>query len=97
MLPDEFAVALAVNPSQMDCAFALDVSHDLTDRVLRRNRQHHMDMVGQQMAFFDPAIPVFRKLAEHRAQMLAQFTVQNLAPKLRNENDVVFALPLRVT
>src|SRR5271166_3583913 len=29
--------------------------------------------------------------------MLAQLAVKNLAPKLRNENDVVFALPFRVT
>ena len=52
---------------------------------------------GSQMPFFDPALSVFRKFAKHLAQMLAQFTVQNFAPKLRNENDVVFALPFGVT
>ena len=96
VLSYEPSVALAINPSQMDCALALDVPHDLTDRVLRRNRQHHVNVVGQQMPFFDPALSVFRKLAENLPQVFAQLAVQNLAPKLRNENDVIFALPLRV-
>ncbi len=49
------------------------------------------------MPLFDPALSVFRKFAKHLAQMLAQFAVQNFAPKPRNENDVVFALPFGVT
>jgi hypothetical protein len=56
-----------------------------------------MYVVGQQMPLLDPALSMFRKLAEHLPQMLAQLAVQNFAPKLRNEDDVVFALPLRVT
>jgi hypothetical protein len=49
------------------------------------------------MPFFNPALPVFCKLAEHLPQMLTQFAIENFAPKLRDENDVIFALPLRVT
>src|SRR5271166_2876459 len=97
VLSNETSVALAINPCQMDRALALDVSHDLTDRVLGWNRQHHVNVVGQQMPLLDPALSVFRQLAEHLAQMLAQLAVQNFASKLRNENDVVFALPFRVT
>ena len=91
--PNETSVALAINPSKMDRALALDVPHDLTDRVLGWNRQHHVNVVRQQMPLFDPAVSVFRKLAEHRSQMLAQLAVQNSASKFRNENDVVLALP----
>jgi hypothetical protein len=63
----------------MDRALALNVSHDLTNRVLGWNRQHHVKVVGP---LLDPALSVFRKLAEHLAQMFAQFAVQNFAPKL---------------
>ncbi len=97
VLPDEPSVALAISSSQMDRALALDIPHDLTDRVLGRNRQHHVNVVRQQMPLFDPAFSVFRKLAEHLPQMLAQLAVKNLATKLRDENDVIFALPLGVT
>jgi len=97
VLSYETSVTLAIDPSQMDRALALDVPYDLTDCVLGRNRQHHVNVVGQQMSLFDPALSVFRKLAEHLPQVFAQLAVQALAPKLRNENDVVFALPFRVT
>src|SRR5271165_4923569 len=59
--PDEASVALAIDPSQMDRALALDIPHDLADRVLGRDRQHHVNVVGQQMPLFDPALSVFRK------------------------------------
>ena len=97
MLPYEVSVALAIHSRQVDCALAFDIPHDLTDRVLGRDRQHHVNMVGHQMPFLNPALSLFRKIAEHPAQMSAQLAVQNLPTKLRNENDVVFALPFRVT
>src|SRR4029077_3972463 len=78
VLPYEASVTLAIDPSQMDRALALDVPHDLTDRVLGRNRQHHVNVVGQQMPLFDPALSMFRKLAEHLPQVFAQLAVRHL-------------------
>jgi hypothetical protein len=53
-------------------------------------------MVGHQMPFLDPALFLFRQLAEHLAKILAQLHVQRPAAALRNENHVVFAHSLGV-
>ena len=45
------------------------------------------------MPFLDPALLLLGKLAEHFAQILPQLPVQRLPPALRDEDDVVFALP----
>ena len=51
-------------------------------------------MIGHQVPLFHPTFSLFRELSENFPQMLAQLTVQDFASKLRNENDVIFALPL---
>src|SRR5271154_4818407 len=48
-LTDKPTLALAINSRKMDRTFAFDVPHHLTDRVFRRNRQQHMDMIGHQV------------------------------------------------
>jgi hypothetical protein len=48
------------------------------------------------MPFLDFRLLLSRKLTKHFSQRLAQFLVQNFTPVLRNENDVVFAVPGRV-
>ncbi len=49
------------------------------------------------MAFLDTAFALFVQLSQHRTEMSLEFAVQHLPTVLRNENDVVFALPLGVT
>jgi len=49
------------------------------------------------MTFFNAALPLLGQLSKYRTKMLFQFAVQNLPSVFRNENDVVFALPLGVT
>ena len=53
-----------------------------------------MDMIGHQVPFFHPAFLLFRELSENLPQMLAQLAVQDFTSKFRDENDVIFALPL---
>jgi hypothetical protein len=48
------------------------------------------------MPFLDPALPLLRQPAEDLAKILAQLQIQRLPAALRNENNVVFARPLRV-
>ena len=57
-------------------------------RVLRRDRQHHMNVVRHQMPFLDLRFLLRRELVEHLAQMAAQLLIQRLPAALRNENDV---------
>src|SRR5258707_3131086 len=50
-LPDEVALPLPVHPRQMNRALPLDVTDDLRDRVLGRDRNHHVHVIGHQMPF----------------------------------------------
>ena len=56
-----------------------------------------MHMVRKDMPLLDPALLLKRELSEYPAQMLAQMTIQGLAPFLGNEYHVVFVFPFRVT
>jgi hypothetical protein len=54
-------------------------------------------VIGHQMTFLNPAFLLLGQLAKHLPQMPPQLPIQHLASVLGNEDDVVFALPLRVT
>jgi len=64
--------------------------------IPRRDRNHHLYMVGQKMPFLDPTLFLLGQLSEHLAQMSVQISVQHLAPKSRDKYNMVLALPLRV-
>ena len=97
MLPHEVAFALAVNPSEMDRALALDEPNDLRDRVFGRDRDHHVDVIDHQMPLQDFTFLLPRQPLEYFAQMRPQPDIERLSPELRDEHDVIFAVPSRVT
>src|SRR5271168_5097514 len=49
-LTDKAALPLAINSRKMNRVLAFDVPDHLTDRVFRRNRQQHVNMIWHQMA-----------------------------------------------
>src|SRR5690242_18025712 len=77
----------------MNRALALDKSHHLRHRILGRNRDHHMHMIGHQVPFLDPALLPGSQVAEHLSQVLAQLPIQRLASVLRDKDHVVFCTP----
>ena len=81
----------------MDRTLALDETNHLRNRVLRGYRDHHMHVIDHQMPFLDPTLFLLCQLFEHLTKMLAQLPIQCLAPIFRDENHVIFAVPLRVT
>lgn len=81
----------------MDRTLTFDVSNHLRNSVFRRNCDHHMHVIGQQMPLFDPAFLLNRQLSEHFAKMVAKLTVQSLTPIFRDKDHAIFAVPLRVT
>src|SRR5271157_1264534 len=54
-------------------AFALDEADHLGNRVFRRDRDQHVDMIRHQMAFLDPAFPPPGQVVEHGAEVLLDF------------------------
>jgi len=86
------------NARQQNCASVLRTlaPDGLRHRVLGRNQDHHMHMVAQQLPLFDSALPLLGQLPKDLAQMRPQLHVQRSSPALREEHDVIFAVPLRM-
>src|SRR5215469_682208 len=93
VLSHEVALPFPVNPGEMDRALTLDEPDHLRHRVLRWDRDQHMHMIGHQVPFLDLRLLLRGRLVEHLAEMPAQLQIQSLPSTLRNEDDVVFALP----
>src|SRR6476620_2840037 len=53
VLAREIALPLAINTGQMDGALAFDIADHLRDRIFRRDRDHHVNVIRHQMAFLD--------------------------------------------
>jgi len=45
VLPHEVALALSIDPGQMDRALTLDEADNLGHRIFRRDRKKHMDVI----------------------------------------------------
>ena len=77
-------------------ALALQVSHHARHAVFRRYGHQHVHVVGHQVAldYLDPL--VFAELLQYLADVRPYLVVDDFAPILRREHDVVLAHPLRV-
>ena len=97
MLTPEVTSAACERPGDVNGALALQEPDHLRYRVFRRYRDQHVHVVGEQVAFLDAALLLLGELSEHRPKVAPQLGVQRLAAVLRNEDDVVLALPSTVT
>ena len=97
MLTDEIPPVLAIGPRQVDGILPFDEADHLRHGVLRRDRDHHVKLVGHQMTFHDPARLLLRQPAEDLAKILSQLHIQCLPAALGNESNVIFAVSLRAT
>ena len=93
VLPDEVALPFPVDTREADCALAVDETDHLGHRILRRDRDQHVHMIGHQVPFLDLRLLLRGQLAEHLAEVPAKLQVQRLCSTLRDEDDVVFAVP----
>jgi hypothetical protein len=55
----------------MDRALTFDEPYYLGYRILRRNRYHHVHVIGHEMSFFDSALLLLRQAAKYFAKMPA--------------------------
>jgi hypothetical protein len=76
MLSHEVALPLSIRPGQVDRTLALDKTDHLRNRVLRWDRDHHVNMIRHEVTFFDPALLLQGQLAEHLSEMLPQFPIK---------------------
>ena len=96
MLAYEIALSLAKRAGDMDRALPLEVSNGLRHRVLGRDRNQDVHVVGHEMPLLDAALLLLRKLSEHGTKVASQGPVERLPAALGDENHVVLAFPLRV-
>ena len=72
------------------------VTDDLRHGILRRYRDHHVNVVIHQMSLFDSTFFLQCQLPKHLAQVLSQWLIQRPSSALRDEYNVIFALPFCV-
>ena len=77
-------------------ALALQIPHDARHAVFRRYGHQHVHVVGHQVPLYDLDSLVFAELPEYLPDVRPDLVVDDFAPILRREHDVVLAHPLRV-
>ena len=77
-------------------AIALQVSHHARHAVFRRYSHQHVHVVGHQVPLYYLDALVLAELPEYLPYVLPDLVVDDFAPILRREHDVVLAHPLRV-
>ena len=77
-------------------ALALQVSHHARHAVFRRYGHQHARVVGHQVPLYYLDALVLAELPEYLPYVLPDLVVDDFAPILRREHDVVLAHPLRV-
>jgi len=95
-LAAEVPLPLPIRPRDMNRALPLDEADDLRHRVLGRNRNQHVRVVGRHVSRLNFTLLLKRQPAEHVPQFSPDLTVDHLSAILRNEHHVVLALPLGV-
>ena len=89
-------VAVAIDTWGIRLGDRFDIPDHLRNRVFRRNRHQHVDVIRQQMPFLHPTLPLLGQTPQHVPQVVPQAAIQGLAAILRDENDVILTLPFRV-
>jgi len=86
---------LLTHSRQMDRALVNDEPHHRSHGILWRDRSHHVNMVGQEMPFFNEAFFLLGQPSENLAQMPTQVSIEHFAPAFRYEDNVLLAFLLR--
>jgi hypothetical protein len=80
-------------PRNVDGALAFDVAYHLSNPVLRRDGDEHMNMVRHQVAFQYVALPLPGQLPEHLTEIPSQLFVEDFPPAFWNPHHMVLAVP----
>jgi hypothetical protein len=83
MLTHEITLPLPAHPHKVDHTLALDEPYHLGHRILRRDRDHHVNVVGHEMPFLNPGFLLNGQLAEHFPEVLPQLSVPGPSAALK--------------
>lgn len=79
------------------CTLPFDIPDYIRYRVLRRNANADMHVIRHQVPFYYLTFFLFRQLPQYLAEMFADRSKYHLLPPLRDKDNVIFAIPLRMT
>ena len=74
------AAAAAMSPNCLSC----------------RRPRPYVDVIAQQMPFLYPAFLLLGQISKHLPQVLPQLPIEHRPAALRDEDDMIFAIPLRM-
>jgi len=83
-------------PCNVDGALALDVTDYLSNRVLRRNGDEHVNMVRHEVTFQYVALPLTSQFPKDLAQILPKLSEEDFPPAFWNPYHMVLAVPYGV-
>src|SRR5262245_30262724 len=97
LLPHKVAHLPAKGARNVNRTLPSEIPHHLRHRILRGNREQHVDVIRAQMPLLHLALLLAGQLPEHLAQGGAQLAVQRLAPPFGDKDHVIFAFPFGMT
>jgi len=80
-------------PCNVDGALAFDVANHLSNRVLRWNRDEHVNMVGHEVTLQNVAFPLPSQFPEDLAQIPPKLLEEGFPSVLWNPYHMVLAVP----
>ena len=80
MLADKIPASPRICARDVARALPCDKPHHARDRILRRHRQQHRDVIGHQMPRFHCAFLLLGPIPKHQPQVPPQLGVERLAP-----------------
>jgi hypothetical protein len=80
----------------MDSALSFDVLNNLGHSILGRDAQQHVHVIAQHVPLLDHAFALLGELVKHTPHVAPQLPVETATSTLRNEYDMVLALPTGV-
>jgi len=96
VLPDKVARPPGKLSGNVDRALPLDVTDHVRHRMLRRDRQQHVAVVGQSMPFFHVTLALPGQTSQYFTQIPAQLPVDRSLPVLRDAHNVLLTGPFGV-
>src|SRR5262245_50997234 len=96
MLAGEVALLPTKLASNRDGTLAFQKPDHVGHRMLGRNGDTHMDMIGQDMPFHNLTLFLARQRVKDRPQLPPDLPVQLPAAPLGNKHEVVLAVPFRM-
>ena len=85
-----------VSPRDVDATLAFHIPHHPGHRILGRDGDQHMRMVGLKVPFQNPALFLPGQIMQHATKVFPELAMESLPPAFRYPHDMELAVPFGV-